>query len=195
MDRIRAEHEKLVAAGTKGSADFASIHRTLWGEQARTNMSAFSDQLRHTLKADSAESSQEKAQHGSSSSDKADTPRSSTDSASRPAHPSAMRMANGRLFNTGTAFYLMLQPQITSWNVLDLGAFEQTITLAAKNLGYDTMIAYEFVRFPTSVKKIMGIPESEILAIGIAVGHASDAPINSLRARRMPVDTYLTIKD
>ncbi len=107
---------------------------------------------------------------------------------------SRMSEDNARLFNAGTAIYLTVQKTMTNWNVLDLGAFEQTLALAAKARGYDTIIAYELVRFPHIVRKVMGIPDNEIVAIGMAMGHATDARINSLRAQRMPIDQYLTIR-
>lgn len=105
-----------------------------------------------------------------------------------------MRETNTRLFNAGTVIYLTLQQQFNAWNLLDLGAFEEALALSAKNHGYDTVVAYEFVRYPQEVKPVLGIPEDEALVIGLGIGHATDAPINSLKARRMPVDRYLTIR-
>jgi nitroreductase len=106
---------------------------------------------------------------------------------------SKMSEDNSRLFNVGTVLYLTVQKTLTNWNILDLGAFEQTLALAAKNRGYDTIIAYEFVRLPQIARKVLGIPSDEVLAIGLGIGHATDAQINSLRSDRMPVDRYLTI--
>lgn len=159
MKEIRGEHEKAVAAGTKGASDFGTIHRTQWGQQARSSMAAFGDQIRRDLGEDSK-----------------------------------MSEDNAHLFNVGTALYLTVQKTITNWNILDLGAFEQTLALAAKNRGYDTIIAYEFVRLPQIARRVLGIPSDEVLAIGLGIGHATDAAINSLRSERMPVDQYLTIR-
>lgn len=107
---------------------------------------------------------------------------------------SKMSEDNSRLFNVGTALYLTVQKTLTNWNILDLGAFEQTLALAAKNRGYDTIIAYEFVRLPQIARRVLDIPSDEVLAIGLGIGHATDAQINSLRSDRMPVDQYLTIR-
>ncbi len=212
MDRIRAAHEKADTAGVRGHSDVPTSHRTEWGEQPQRNMAAFGVQTR-ALAADAGRGSQEKArlrvqdeaQKESVGPDRADHPDLSAAqehgqsaaagaAAGRPAHPAPMALTNARLFNAGTVIYLALQQKMNQWNLLDLGAFEQTLALAAKNRGYDTMIAYELVRYPEEVRPVLGIPDNEVLVIGMAVGHATDAPINGLHARRMPVDEYLTIR-
>ena len=177
---IRAAHEEADAEGKRGHSDVPISHRAQWGAQARRNMSGFGSQTR-TLPADSALGSQERARLAKM----ADVD---------PDYSSPMGLTNGRLFNAGTIVYLTLQQKMTPWSLLDLGAFEEALALAAKNRGYDTMIAYELVRYPDEVKPALGIPDDEVLVIGIAVGHATDAPINSFRTRRMPVDRYLTIR-
>jgi nitroreductase len=210
VNRIRAAHERANEAGRRGHSDVPTSHRTEWGEQPQRNMAAFGGQTR-ALAADAGLGSQEKARlraqkqeqeetAGSNQAIRTDAPVAQGQgvaagaSAGRPAHPAPMALTNGRLFNAGTVIYLTLQKKMTEWNLLDLGAFGQTLALAAKNRGYDTMIAYELVRYPEEVRPVLGIPDDEVLVIGMAVGHASDATINSLHARRMPVDEYLTIR-
>lgn len=179
-EQIRAAHEEADAAGRRGHSDVPVTHRVDWGAQSRSNMSDFGSQTR-TLDVDAGFSSQERVQREDAG---------QADQGS----PSPMGLTNSRLFNAGTIVYLTLQQKMTSWNLLDLGAFEEALALSAKNHGYDTMIAYEFVRYPQEVRPVLGIPEDEALVIGLGIGHATDAPINSLRARRMPVDEYLTIR-
>lgn len=102
--------------------------------------------------------------------------------------------ANAQLFNASAVAYLTIERPYPDWSVLDLGAFEQTLALAATNVGIDSMIAYEFVKFPDIVRKEMEIPHNEVLAIGMGLGYATDKPINGYRSPRMKVDEYLTIK-
>lgn len=106
----------------------------------------------------------------------------------------AFANANTRLFNASAIAYLTLERPYPEWSVLDLGAFEQTLALAAASEGLDTMIAYELVKYPQVVREEMGIPKGEDLAIGIALGKASDEKVNGYRSRRMGLDEYLTIR-
>ena len=196
-EQIRTAHEKAVAEGAGGHSDIPTTHRTTWGEQPRTNMADFGKQTR-ALPADAAQSSQEKAArlHATQEQGQGQEARGRGATADgRPAHPAPMAVSNARLFNAGTIIYLALQKQLNGWNMLDLGAFEEALALSARNHGYDTVVAYEFVRYPQEVRPVLGIPEDEALVIGLGIGHATDAPINSLKARRMPVDEYLTIRE
>jgi nitroreductase len=102
--------------------------------------------------------------------------------------------SNARLFNASAVAYLTVERPFTEWSVLDLGAFEQTLALAAANQGIDTMIAYELVKYPKVVREEMGIPRDEELAIGVAMGRATGDWLNGYRSPRMKVDEYLTIK-
>ncbi len=103
--------------------------------------------------------------------------------------------ANRSLFGAGTIAYLTIENPYPEWSVLDLGAFEQTLALAAANRGIDTMVAYELVRYPELVRERMGIPRTETLAIGVALGYATSEPINAYRSQRMDIDEFLTVRD
>ncbi len=103
-------------------------------------------------------------------------------------------LSNARLFNASAVAYLTVERPFTEWSVLDLGAFEQTLALAAANQGIDTMIAYELVKYPKVVREEMGIPRDEELAIGVAMGRATGDRLNGYRSPRMKVDEYLTIR-
>ena len=49
--------------------------------------------------------------------------------------------------------------------VYDLGAFGQTLMLAASNQGLATMTAYEFVKYPGVLRANMPIPDNEIIGM------------------------------
>lgn len=176
LERIRAAHERVVAAGTHGTSDFPNLHREQWGPQARENLTALNAADVRFLGTPGTDG------HGT------------TDAHGHPADPAVIHETNARLFNVGTVVYLTIQKNITDWNILDLGAFGQTLTLAATARGYDTIIAHEFVRYPQTVRPVAGIPDDEVLAIGIGIGHGTDAKINALKSPRMPLDRYLAIR-
>jgi nitroreductase len=77
----------------------------------------------------------------------------------------------------------------------DLGAFGQTLMLAAKDKGIDSIPAEEFVLNPTALHQILGIDNDYVIGMGIGLGYAKDAKINDFRSKRMDLTKFLTIKD
>ncbi|HZK05903.1 MAG TPA: nitroreductase [Actinomycetaceae bacterium] len=102
--------------------------------------------------------------------------------------------SQAELFNAAAIVYLTIPRNSTLWSVLDLGAFMQTLMLSAVGHGLQTMSAYETVKFPQIVRPHMGIPESETLAIGVALGYADERTINRFVPDRVPLESILTIK-
>ncbi len=101
-----------------------------------------------------------------------------------------------RLYDAPAICYLTIPKDSNQWSDYDLGAFGQTLMLAARGMGIDSMPAYEIVKFPESVKEIMNIPDSEWLGMGIALGYADMATrVNEYRAPRVELDKMLKIKD
>ena len=100
------------------------------------------------------------------------------------------------LFDAAAICYLTIPKDSNMWSAYDLGGFGQTLMLAAKGMGIDSIPAYEIVRFPNSVREIMEIPEQEWVAMGIALGYTDAVTkANDYRAHRVPEDEILTIKD
>ena len=83
------------------------------------------------------------------------------------------------------------------YEAYDAGAFGYGICLSAHEHGLASIPAYEFVRFPQEIREVLDIPENESLLIGIGIGYADDAEINSfhLYNGRVPTETILTIKE
>jgi nitroreductase len=75
----------------------------------------------------------------------------------------------------------------------DCGALAQSICLAALSFGLGTCIAGQGIRFPEVVRRITGIPPSQQLVIGIAIGYPDeDFPANRLVSRREPIDSIVS---
>ena len=53
--------------------------------------------------------------------------------------------ANSSLFNAPTIVYLTVPKKRTNYNLLDIGAIEMAILLAAKDKGIDSIPAYEAI--------------------------------------------------
>lgn len=99
---------------------------------------------------------------------------------------------NRNYFDAPCVAFLTVERRI-EWSIMDLGAFEYALMLAATARGLATMVAYEFVKYPEMVKPAMGIPEDEVLCIGVAMGWPAEDDLNDYRSPRMAVDDYLKI--
>lgn len=99
------------------------------------------------------------------------------------------------LFDAPAVCYLTIPKKTPLWSVYDLGAFGQTLMLAAEGKGISSLAAYEFVKYPDSVRKILGITPDEILGIGIALGYEdTNNAVNAFRSHRVATNEILTFK-
>lgn len=79
------------------------------------------------------------------------------------------------------------------WFVFDIGIVTQTIALAAQEYGLGTCILGDAAAYPDEVRRIVNIPGSKQIIIGIAIGYPDlDHPLNSLRTGREPVAELVT---
>lgn len=100
-----------------------------------------------------------------------------------------------RLYDAPAVCYLTVAKNANQWSDYDLGAFGQTLMLAAKGMGIDSMPAYEIVKFPDSIREIMHIPDDEAIAMGIALGYGDmNTMVNDYRAPRVKLDDMLKIE-
>lgn len=97
------------------------------------------------------------------------------------------------VFNAPDLVYLTIGQNYTPWSVYDLGAFGQSLMLAAQDQGVDSMPAYGIVKYPAVVREELAVPDDEVIAMGIALGYESTAKVNSFRSKRRPIDDVLTI--
>ncbi len=82
---------------------------------------------------------------------------------------------------------------INAWSLYDCGSAVQNIMLLATNYGLSTVAQASAVVFPDIIRKAVPIPDSKLIALGIAIGYADwDNPINQSRSRRVPLDEVAT---
>lgn len=92
------------------------------------------------------------------------------------------------LFNAPTIVYLTLPKKRLPYSLLDLGAIEMSILLAAKTHGIDSLIAYESIKFPDIIRLFCKIPDDEDIIIGIALGYEDESLVNKFRANKLNID-------
>ncbi|MQS76217.1 nitroreductase [Companilactobacillus halodurans] len=102
-----------------------------------------------------------------------------------------MTGASVNLYHAPVILFITIPKNSSQWSIFDAGLFSQTLMLAAKNEGLDTIPNYTSVRFPDVVRKEISIPDDETLVVGVALGYASDQTINSFESSRKPVADIL----
>jgi nitroreductase len=80
-----------------------------------------------------------------------------------------------------------------SWPIFDTGLVTQNIAIAAQAYGLGTCIMRAIVDYPEQVTKILKIPKSKRLIVGIAIGYPDrNHPIARLKTNRESIDKIIT---
>jgi nitroreductase len=102
---------------------------------------------------------------------------------------------NFSLFGAPAVAWLCLDKALSPWSLYDLGAFAQSLMLAAADTGLDSVPAVMLAAWPDIVRAELGVPDALAIAIGIALGHAErEDPLNKLRSARRPLAEVLTVR-
>ena len=89
---------------------------------------------------------------------------------------------------TDRSFYFQ-DDSLNIWPVFDCGLVAENIMLLAPEYGLGTVPAIQAVAYPDVLRKALGIPDSKLMVLGIAVGYPdSDHPLNQFRSERDPLD-------
>ena len=98
---------------------------------------------------------------------------------------------NNDFFSAPAAMFCFIDRQMGPPQWSDLGMFLQTFMLLAVENGLATCAQEYWSSRHQAVSMFVGAPENEMLFCGMSIGYADTAaPINSLRAERMPVDEW-----
>ena len=106
-----------------------------------------------------------------------------------------MSSASTNLYHAPTIIFLTIPKNSSLWSIFDIGSFAQTLMLAAKDKGLDTIPTYNSVRFPEVIRQEMDIPDDESLVIGISIGYPKNATINTYKSKRESIENILNFKD
>lgn len=106
----------------------------------------------------------------------------------------AMHAQHGRNFDffgapVGLIFTIDRFLELGSW--IDYGAFLQSVMIAARGRGLDTCAQAAFAEHPKVVARAIGVPDSEMIVCGMALGYADPAAaVNALDTQREPVTGF-----
>jgi nitroreductase len=78
---------------------------------------------------------------------------------------------------------------VNVWPIFDCGLVAENIMLLATKYGLGTVPQAQAVRYPEVLRKVLGIPDSKLIVLGIAIGYPNwDDPINQFRSEREPLE-------
>ena len=100
-----------------------------------------------------------------------------------------------RLFNAPVLLVLTMDKVLDKWSVYDMGLLSQNIMLAAQNAGLGSIVAMSLVSHPDILRIELGIPDSQTIVIGIALGYIdAGSGINAYVSSRRPLAETVTFK-
>lgn len=99
------------------------------------------------------------------------------------------------LFNAPAIAVITISKDAPLWELIDAGAFEQSLLLSAYDHGVDSIVAVAFVMHPDYLHEKLGIPDDETIVMGVGLGYRTDDRINSFKSDRVPLDDMLVIKN
>ncbi|MBN1191750.1 MAG: nitroreductase [Dehalococcoidales bacterium] len=105
------------------------------------------------------------------------------------------REIGGRLFRAPVLVILCMDKDLNTWSVLDIGLIAQSIMLAARGAGVDSIIAQSFVSQPDILRRELEIPPGLKIVTGIGLGYQNpESIINTYRSPRRTLQEAVTFK-
>jgi nitroreductase len=98
-----------------------------------------------------------------------------------------------RFYGAPACMYLIVDGELSvPYSCLDIGSFGTTLCYAAYQEGLGTAFLALSMHFPDIVKRVLDIPQTKKVVIGIAIGVPHpDAPGSLFRSSRVPVSEIL----
>jgi len=110
------------------------------------------------------------------------------------------RVQNFKHYGAPAVIYLLTRMEfyyqtkgLNVWALYDCGAVVENIMLLATKYGLGTIVQAQAAAYPAVLRKVLEIPESKIVLLGIAIGYPDwDHPINQFRTEREPLESITT---
>ena len=103
---------------------------------------------------------------------------------------------NQEMFNTPAVIYICVDKLLSEWSLYDIGAYAQSLMLAATEHGLGTIPAMTLTVFPDILHRELQIPENLKVTIGIAIGYTdTENAINNFVSERSPMAENVHISE
>lgn len=106
----------------------------------------------------------------------------------------AQTARNFSFFDAPVGLIFTLDRVFVPGSAVDLGMFMGNVMIAARARGLDTCPQAAFGIYHKVVRRVLRIPDSEVVICGMALGFAdTDAPLDKLVTHREPVSSFVTV--
>ncbi len=120
-----------------------------------------------------------------------------------PARRKEMRVMSARLYNAPCIIYIHTErsfyfqaDRTNVYPVFDAGLAAQTIMLLAVNYGLSTVAAASSVWYPDLLRKVLGLPDSRLVVLGIGIGYPDPTnPGYAVYSPREPLEKMVRFYD
>ena len=103
---------------------------------------------------------------------------------------------NQEMFHAPAVIYICMDKVLSEWSLYDIGAYAQSVMLAAVELGLSTIPAITLMLYPDVLRRELEIPDDLKLTIGIAIGYADkERGINKFVSDRSPIHENVHLFD
>lgn len=103
---------------------------------------------------------------------------------------------NYRFFDAPVGLFFVVDRLIERGGWFDYGMFVQNVMIAARAHGLHTCPQQAFARFHRIVGEELGLPETQMLICGMALGYEdTSAPVNQLATEREPVESFARFQE
>ena len=100
---------------------------------------------------------------------------------------------NFNFFDAPVGVFVTIDRRLEAGSWLDLGMFVQNILIAAQGRDIASCPQAAFAPFHKQIRPLVGIPDTEILVCGIALGYEDkDKPENGLLSERAPPNQWIS---
>lgn len=108
----------------------------------------------------------------------------------------AQRRQNYEFFGAPAAFIFTIDRQLEQGSWLDTGMFIQSIMIAARQFGLETIPQAALANFHEVLRERFAIPQDQMVICGMGIGYPdADAKVNSFTTEREPLENFVTWVD
>ena len=103
-----------------------------------------------------------------------------------------LSLSNFEFYGAPCVLFLFMDSTLSSWSILDMGLFAQSIVLAAHSFGLGSCPQASLAHYPDAVRKFFGIQKTKRLVLGISIGYPDlESRINAYRSERISLDDFV----
>ena len=103
-----------------------------------------------------------------------------------------VRLQNYKFYGAPCVIFLLLDRELTSWSVFDMGMFTQSIVLAAHAMGLGSCIQASITGYSNAIREFLSVPSTKLLVLGISIGYPDmESPVNSYQSNRAGLGQFV----